>query len=974
MTVSSATNRVSYNGNGSTTVFAYTFKIFDQDDLTVIIRSASGTETVKTITTHYTVSGVGNAGGGNVTMLTAPASGETLVVIREQDLIQELDIVPNDPFPAESVETALDKLTFIVQQHDEELSRAIKASRTNTISSTEFTISAANRANKVFSFDGAGELSVTQELGIFRGNWAASTSYAVRDLVKDTSTNNIFIAVTAHTSTGSQPITTNTDSAKWALIVDAASATTSASAAASSASAAATSATNAANSASAASTSASNAASSASSASTSATNSSNSATASAASAASAAASYDSFDDRYLGAKASNPTLDNDGNTLIDGALYFDTTNNVMKVYDLGTTTWLRTTPSSGDQANINTVTGIAADITTVAGISGDVATVAGISADVTTVAADGTDIGIVAGIEADVTSVAGISGNVTTVAANIASVTTAATNIAAIIAAPAEAAAAATSASNASTSATSAAASAAAAAASFDAFDDVYLGAKSSNPSLDNDGNALTTGDLYFNTVSDELRIWNGSAWQAASSVSVGGGTVANLIVTGDLAVDTSTLVVDSGNNRVGMGTTTPQTQLHVAGTTNNTAQFTASITGTTMDVTAVTSGTLDVGNIVYGTSVSPITKITALGTGTGGTGTYTVSVSQTVASVTMFTSSGTASTIRISDTDTSAQGGQPHGTIEFFGGDASAPGAGVGAYISAISENTFPDSALTFGTRDNLGGGVDANERMRIDSLGHVGIGVRSPVVQFHVRDSISSVTGATDSVALFENADTTSTASTRIVLRSHQGDTNRERVYLEASREGTSGGYFGIWTRPDGSGITEKVRVTADGNVGIGTSSPGAKLELASANAGLGILAATNRLRFSDSDPTLVAGQSTGAIEWYTSDTDAPGVHAYIGTLGANTGAAALTFGTGVGGSTSERMRIDSLGNVGIGTDSPTNPLDVNADSVRIRTAQTPATSGAAGNQGEIAWDANYIYVCTATNTWKRVAIATW
>ena len=131
MTVSSSTSRVSYNGNGSTTVFAYTFKIFDQDDLTVIIRSASGTETVKTITTHYTVSGVGNAGGGNVTMLTAPASGETLVVIREQDLIQELDIVPNDPFPAESVETALDKLTFIVQQHDEELSRAIKASRTD---------------------------------------------------------------------------------------------------------------------------------------------------------------------------------------------------------------------------------------------------------------------------------------------------------------------------------------------------------------------------------------------------------------------------------------------------------------------------------------------------------------------------------------------------------------------------------------------------------------------------------------------------------------------------------------------------------------------------------------------------------------------------------------------------------------------------------------------------------------------------
>jgi hypothetical protein len=103
--------------------------------------------------------------------------------------------------------------------------------------------------------------------------------------------------------------------------------------------------------------------------------------------------------------------------------------------------------------------------------------------------------------------------------------------------------------------------------------------------------------------------------------------------------------------------------------------------------------------------------------------------------------------------------------------------------------------------------------------------------------------------------------------------------------------------------------------GNVGIGTSSPGAMLDLTGGNAGLGILAATNRLRFTDNDPTLVSGQTTGSVEWYTSDTDSPGVHAYIGTLGANTGAAALTFGTGVGGSAAERMRIDSSGNLVVG-----------------------------------------------------------
>lgn len=333
MTVSSSTNKVSYNGNGSTTVFAYTFKIFDQDDLTVIIRDASGTETTKTITTHYTVSGVGNDGGGNVTMLTAPANGETLTILREQDLVQGLDLVPNDPFPAQSVEDALDKLTFMVQQQSEELARTIKASKTNTIRSTEFTVSAADRANKIFAFDSSGELSVTQELGTFRGNWAASTAFAERDIVKDTSNNNIYIANTSHTSSGTTPISTNVDSAKWDLLVDAAAAATSASNAASSASAAATSATNASNSASAAATSESNAATSASNAATSASNASSAQTAAENAQAAAEAALDNFQDIYLGAKSSDPATDNDGDPLTAGDLYFNTVSNNLKIYN-----------------------------------------------------------------------------------------------------------------------------------------------------------------------------------------------------------------------------------------------------------------------------------------------------------------------------------------------------------------------------------------------------------------------------------------------------------------------------------------------------------------------------------------------------------------------------------------------------------------------------------------------------------------
>jgi hypothetical protein len=127
-------------------------------------------------------------------------------------------------------------------------------------------------------------------------------------------------------------------------------AASSASSASTSASNASTSASNAASSASSASTSASNAATSASNASTSATSAANSATSAASSAASALAAFDSFDDRYLGAKASDPTVDNDGDPLNAGDLYYNTTSSVMRVYT--GSVWV-TAFVPGDAANIS---------------------------------------------------------------------------------------------------------------------------------------------------------------------------------------------------------------------------------------------------------------------------------------------------------------------------------------------------------------------------------------------------------------------------------------------------------------------------------------------------------------------------------------------------------------------------------------------------------------------------------------------
>jgi hypothetical protein len=96
---------------------------------------------------------------------------------------------------------------------------------------------------------------------------------------------------------------------------------------------------------------------------------------------------------------------------------------------------------------------------------------------------------------------------------------------------------------------------------------------------------------------------------------------------------------------------------------------------------------------------------------------------------------------------------------------------------------------------------------------------------------------------------------------------------------------------------------------------------------------------------------------------------------------GTSALHFFTGTAGTTgtadnatTEKMTILGSGNVGIGTTTPTAKLDVASDILRLRTAKTPATAGATGNQGDIAWDSGYLYVCVSTNTWKRAELADW
>jgi hypothetical protein len=171
-----------------------------------------------------------------------------------------------------------------------------------------------------------------------------------------------------------------------------------------------------------------------------------------------------------------------------------------------------------NSAQLSAVAGQTANIAALGAISPQITTVAGQSAQISTVAGQSAQIGVLALRTADLAALGPISANITTVATNIGAVQSASVNA---LSAQSAATSASLSALSATNSATSASASATAAAASYDSFDDRYLGAKSSAPSVDNDGAALMTGALYWNSTSSLLFIWTGSAWdQAAFSVS----------------------------------------------------------------------------------------------------------------------------------------------------------------------------------------------------------------------------------------------------------------------------------------------------------------------------------------------------------------------------------------------------------------------------------------------------------------------
>ena len=493
MTINIADNspRISYTvAQGQTqTSFAVPFEFFDNADLNVYIDG-----TLKTITTHYTVSG-GDGSTGTVSMsVTGGTGGSTVVITRDIELERTTDFPVSGAFNIVALNTELDRLVAIAADLEDQANRALQLTDFDAAVSLVLP-DVDTRKGKTLAFNASsGAVEAGPSISDTQAVSAASADIALLADIQDgtTATN----AITTVASNNSNVSTVAGISANVTTVAGNNSNVTTVAGAISNVN-----------------TVASN-------------------ISSVNSVATNIASVVSVANDLAETVSEIETVANDLN---ESTSEIDTVaQNIANVNSVGTDISNVNTVASG-LSNINTVAGINANVTTVAGISSNVSTVAGIASNVTAVAGDATDIGTVAtnianvnavgGISANVTTVAGIASNVTTVAgvasnvstvAGVASnVTTVATdisgsnNIGAVAGAITNVNNVGGSISSVNTVANNLT--------SVNSFGNQYV-IRASAPSSPNDGL------LWFDTSTDTMKVYNGSSFQNAGS-SVNGTT-----------------------------------------------------------------------------------------------------------------------------------------------------------------------------------------------------------------------------------------------------------------------------------------------------------------------------------------------------------------------------------------------------------------------------------------------------------------
>jgi hypothetical protein len=270
-------------------------------------------------------------------------------------------------------------------------------------------------------------------------------------------------------------------------------------------------------------------------------------------------------------------------------------------------------------------------------------------------------------------------------------------------------------------------------------------------------------------------------------------------------------------------------------------------------------------------------------------------------------------------------------------------------ALLPSIVPTGDTNTGVWFPAADTVAASTAGTERMRIDSSGNVGIGTASPDLPLAVSGSIGS-TGSlflrgqsTGDQAIRVGSDRTGNGYSYIdlvgdvtytsyglrLIRSNTGANAASSIY----HRGT--GLFAIVTQEAanlflGTANTERMRITSTGLVGIGTSSPAAKLHSSVSSSGAAATGGVNLAGFFEA--ATVAGiqlsSGTGSPAYLfmgdAADTDAFRIQAGDGFTQISASGASDYMRFDTGGFT-ECMRIDSSGNVGIGTTAPDGKLDI-------------------------------------------------
>jgi hypothetical protein len=192
--------------------YAFTFEILTSSDIAVYRGS-----TLLTLTTDYSVT-INANGTGSVT-LVATAGTSNITIVGAKTIQRTTDFTTGGDFFANTINDELDAQTIFIQQVAETAERGLKAPVIDPTDINMTLPSKTSRAGKTLAFDSDGNPVVGEDIGNWRGNWAAGVSFTVRDLVRDASNQNVYRCNTAHTSSGTTPISSNVDAAKWDVVI-----------------------------------------------------------------------------------------------------------------------------------------------------------------------------------------------------------------------------------------------------------------------------------------------------------------------------------------------------------------------------------------------------------------------------------------------------------------------------------------------------------------------------------------------------------------------------------------------------------------------------------------------------------------------------------------------------------------------------------------------------------------------------------